>query len=280
MRLEYQHLKIIKQICLISDEVLILDQVDSHPQACKEDHGSAAVKTSPAPAANPTSMPQAQVSLAVFDFDGTLISGQSGFLFSRYLYSRGYLNLRQAARLSWWGVRYVLHLPQRQEESREIIFASLTSHTPAEVDALMNDFYEQIIVPRYRPGALAEVARRKKEGCVTLLVSATFEQIARRAAHDLQFDGYLATSMSIGQDGTYTGKVEGPVIEGEQKTQAVAQWANKHLGPHKWVVEYAYGDHYSDKDLLGRAFEAFAVSPGHMLKKTAKRSDWQILHWK
>ena len=64
---------------------------------------------------------QNRARLAVFDFDGTLISGQSGFLLFRYLLSRGFLTATQASRLSWWGIRYATHLPKRQEENRKYL---------------------------------------------------------------------------------------------------------------------------------------------------------------
>jgi HAD superfamily hydrolase (TIGR01490 family) len=218
--------------------------------------------------------------IAVFDFDGTLISGQSGSLPFRYLLSRGYLSPVQAVRLSWWGIRYALHLPKRQEEPREIIFSAFAGHGPAEVRAIMDDFYDKVLVERLRPRGVEEVDRRLGDGCVTLLVSATFKDIAARAARDMHFDGYVATDMKRDQNGGYTGEVEGEVIAGLEKMHAVERWADAHIGHGKWVVAYAYGDHYSDCDLLVEAANPYAVSPGRTLKRTARRLDWPIVDWK
>ena len=218
--------------------------------------------------------------IAVFDFDGTLISGQSGALLSRYLLSRGYLSPSQVTRLGWWGIRYVLHLPKRQEEPREIIFSGFAGCGAAEVRAVMDDFYEKVLVKRLRPRAVEEVNRRLGDGCVTLLVSATFEDIAARAAEDMRFDGYVATEMRLDQDGRYTGEVEGEVVAGLGKRHAVERWADARFGRGRWIVDYAYGDHYSDCDLLVEAANPYAGSPGHTLKRTAQRLDWPIVDWK
>ena len=59
--------------------------------------------------------------IAVFDFDGTVISGQSGLLFSAYLLRRHLSSIARTLKLVWWGARYKLHLPQRQEEARELV---------------------------------------------------------------------------------------------------------------------------------------------------------------
>ena len=59
--------------------------------------------------------------VAVFDFDGTLIDGQSGTLFTRYLRSNGMMSPGSFVRLAWWGIRYKLHFPFKQEEARELM---------------------------------------------------------------------------------------------------------------------------------------------------------------
>ncbi len=218
--------------------------------------------------------------LAVFDFDGTIISGQSGSLLARYLFSRGYFSPAKTFRLSWWGIRYALHLPKRQAESREIIFAALNERGSDEIARLMGDFYEKVLTPRYRSHAVDEVRRRHDEGCITLLVSATFQEIAERCAHDLGFDGFIATDMERDAQGNYTGEVEGEVVAGPEKKSAVVRWADEHIGAGAWTVAYAYGDHYSDRDLLGAAVQPFAVTPGRTLRRTARRRDWAILNWK
>ena len=119
-----------------------------------------------------------QQKVAVFDFDGTSIDGQSGSLFTRYLFSHGMMSPARLARLAWWGIRYKLHLPFRQDEAREVVFCALRGRTSEDVDALMTRFHDEVLAPLYRPQALAEVARCHERGLLVLLVSATFEPIA------------------------------------------------------------------------------------------------------
>ncbi len=218
--------------------------------------------------------------IAVFDFDGTSISGQSGSLFTRYLLRRGYLNPFRMLRLMWWGIRYVTHMPLNQNEPREVLFAALDEHTPEEVHQVMVDFHDQVLAKRYRPSAIDEIARRKAEGCVTLLVSATFRDIAEAAAKRLGVDDFIATEMETDETGDYTGRVEGGVIAGPEKTRAVERWANERLGEGNWVIAYSYADHHTDTDLLQASQEAFAVSPGKTLKYAAKKRNWEILKWR
>lgn len=218
--------------------------------------------------------------IAVFDFDGTCINGQSGSLFACYLFLRGYLKPLRALRLGWWGLRYELNLPCRQDEAREVVIEALGKFSADQVDQIMGEFHDKVLMKHYRPAALEEVARRKEEGCTTLLVSATFRSIAQRAAAHLGVDGYIATTMERDAQGEFTGRVEGSVVAGPEKTAVVRSWADEHIGAGKWDLAYAYGDHRTDIDLLSHARHAFAVRPDRSLRKEAVRQRWDILDWR
>ncbi|MCI2208064.1 MAG: haloacid dehalogenase-like hydrolase [Atopobiaceae bacterium] len=207
------------------------------------------------------------------------MDGQSGALFSTYLLRRGYLSPKAVLSLGLWGLRYQLHLPHRQGLPREVIFERLGHLDCDEVERIMRDFHDKVLLPRYRADALVEVGRRREEGCVTLLVSATFMAIAELGAAHLGMDGAVATRMRRDATGHFTGEVEGSVVQGEEKVRAVAAWADEVYGAGAWTLAYAYGDHHSDEELLSSAESCFAVCPGQALKTIAKRNDWPILEW-
>ncbi len=226
-----------------------------------------------------SAQPQRKARLAVFDFDGTSIDGQSGALFSVYLWRHGLMSVPRALALSWWGLRYKLHLPQSQDEARELVFGALEDLGHRDIDKIMHEFHESVLKDRYRPEALAEVAKRRKEGCVTLLVSATFAPIAADAAKTLGADDYIATGMECDADGNYTGRVAGTVVQGPEKVVAVTRWADAHLGKGAWTLAYAYGDHHTDATLLSAAAKCYAVCPGETLRKLARQHGWEVLEW-
>ncbi len=217
--------------------------------------------------------------VAVFDFDGTSIDGQSGSLFTRYLLAHHMMSPLRLARLAWWGTRYKLHLPVRQDEARELVFGALRGQTSEEVDALMARFHDEVLAPLYRPRALREVTWCHQKGLVVLLVSATFEPIASVAARRMGADGFAATRMERDARGRYTGRVDGPVVEGVEKCRAVEAWCDAHLGVGAWVLERAYADHHTDAPLLETAREARVVCPGTTLAVSARRRGWPVLDW-
>ena len=220
-----------------------------------------------------------KVPIAVFDLDGTLVDGQSGSLISLYLLHQKVVKLSGAARLVWWGTRYALHLPQRQSEPREVILKAMNRSLPDDIRDVMHDFHDEVIIPLYRPEALPEIQRRKEEGNVTLLASATFCEVAERAAEYLGMDGYIATEMERDVTGAYTGQVEGEVTEGKEKLNAVVRWADEHFGAGNWYIAYAYGDHISDLSLLAIARHPNAVCPSYLMKLAAMRHNFTVLSW-
>lgn len=217
--------------------------------------------------------------IAVFDLDGTSISRQSGHLISRYLFHNGYISKKNALKLYWWGIRYVLHLPYTQEESRELIFSGLKDLPACEVDTILKAFHDDVVMRYYRNDAIAEVRKRQAEGCLCILVSAAFEGVAREAGKHMGMDGVVATRMQMDDNGYYTGHILGKAVEGPQKPVAVEKWADTHIGKGKWVLEYAYGDHYSDTALLEDAKHGFAVTPKWVLKRRAKKYGFEVLNW-
>lgn len=222
----------------------------------------------------------AQARIVVFDLDGTLLRGQSGTLILRYLAFHRLVSLKTVAACAWWGVRYKLHLPLRQNEVRERIFKDLYSLTSQRIHVIMESFHAEVMVPRYRAAGVDELRRRVGSGDHVVLVSATFDQVAQAAAEYLGCDAALATIMHRDDGGHYTGEVDGEVTEGPEKVRRIREWADERFGAQGWVMEAAYGDHYSDLPLLESARTCYAVNPGPTLKREAERRDWPILAWR
>ncbi len=217
--------------------------------------------------------------IAVFDYDGTCTDVQSGARFSQYLLHHGYLRPITVVRLLCWAFRYLMHMKRDEDAPREAMFGDLHNMTGDEIDRLMVEFHDKHITSKYRDDAIAEIKQLQDSGYDVLLVSATFAPIARRAGEVLGIDTVIATEMEKDKEGHYTGKVLGPAVVGIEKTRAVERWADEHIGKGKWVIAKAFGDHYSDADILNASRESYAVSPGGTLKRLAKKNDWTILDW-
>ena len=232
-----------------------------------------------AAASNSSSTPAPnRQSLAVFDLDGTILEGHSPVLFVHKLYKLGVIPLATALMILWWGIRYKLRFSMEQSVVRERIFKSMV-HFPAEkANKLMVDLYKEKLVERLRPKALARVREHQAKGEKVFLVSASFEPILQQLMHDIGADGMIATRMEV-VDGYYTGNVEGTPPEGEQKLIQLEALADQRYGKGNWELNWAYGDHFSDRFLIAAANHPVAVNPGKRLQHLATNSGWQIEDW-
>lgn len=217
--------------------------------------------------------------LAVFDFDGTSITGNSPVLLVLYLMEKGLLRKRVVSKILLWGFAYKLRLPQNEAWVRGLVFTAFCGRPKEEVDRFLWDFYDEVIESRFRPQADEAMRRHKAEGCDVLVISATFEPIVERAMEKHPFCHQISTRMRVDENGNYTCEVEGEPIEGHQKLVAITEYADNAYGKGNWELAYAYGDHHSDRPLLSAATHSFAVSPDNPLERAAKKGEWEIYQW-
>lgn len=218
--------------------------------------------------------------VVAFDIDGTLLRGQSGTLILKYLMTRHLVRIRTIALCSWWGIRYKLHLPYRQNEPRERIFADLSQYTPEGIHTIMKMFHDDVMIPRYHADGVAQVKRHIEAGDHVALVSATFEEVAVVAREYLGCEACMGTVMERDESGRYTGAVSGETPAGDEKVRRLRTWADEKFGPGGWELVHAYGDHHTDAPMLQMAQTPHAVNPDLMLRRFAHRKNWEILEWK
>lgn len=158
-------------------------------------------------------------------------------------------------------------------------FAHSRAKPVSHVDAFLRDFYDSDVASLFRERATAELLSQKEQGRVVVLVSATFEPIVSRAMEFHPIDFQISTRMRAAKDGTYTCEVEGLPVEGDQKIVRLREFADERFGAGRWVLDAAYGDHHSDRTLLGAARNPVAVTPDRPLARTAKSEGWRIAEW-
>lgn len=217
--------------------------------------------------------------LAVFDFDGTCISGNSPYILTWYLHYKGRMTPKTAAQLISWGIAYKLHLPQNESWVRGLVFRAFKGETREFVDEFLREFCREEVLPLMRPKAIECMEDCHARGLTVVMVSATFEPILLEAGKVLPYDYQMSTRMQVTEDNRYTNLVEGLPCEGAEKVRALKSFADAQFGQGNWDVVESYGDHHSDIPIISLAKHGFAVTPDKTLKRCAKREGWTILDW-
>lgn len=248
-------------ITRVADEAIAANRIV--PEKLKALHGNAPEK----------------ITIAAFDFDGTCISGSSPKKLVNWLALHRRLSPRKLARIGMWGVAYRMNLPKDAEGVRQRVFSAFKGDSAISTNNFLCRFYHENVAPMYRADADAAMIAHLEAGHVVVLVSASFEPIIAAAMVDHPIEFALASRMKIDAQGNYTGDVEGLPTEGPDKIVVLRQFADEYFGSGNWELGWAYGDHYSDLEMLEAAAHPCAVTPDGKLKRVAKARNWTILNW-
>ncbi|ASK64567.1 phosphoserine phosphatase SerB [Brachybacterium avium] len=121
-----------------------------------------------------------------------------------------------------------------------------------------------VLVPT--PGALELVRRAKSAGWVTALVSGGFHEVIDELAARSGIDHVRANRFQIAE-GRFTGKVEGPIIDGAAKRRTLEELARRYEIPPAKIV--AMGDGANDREMLLAAGTGIAFRAKPALREIA-----------
>lgn len=217
--------------------------------------------------------------LAVFDMDRTTIDASSPMKLVKRLLRHFRLAPATAAKIIKWGISYKLLLPRENDPVREWVFTAFKGENAFDVSRELEKFAEEEIVPHVRKEAVKAMEEHQKNGIVVILLSASFDSVISRMLLEVPANFGTATIMKIDEDGNMTNEVEGTSPEGEGKPIVLKELANHLFGEGNWVVDFAYGDHMSDVDILSMAKTPVAVTPDRKLREYAEKHNWQIAEW-
>jgi HAD superfamily hydrolase (TIGR01490 family) len=215
--------------------------------------------------------------IAAFDVDGTLIEGHSQTLFARYIVERGGASRLLMVRIAWWYSLYRLGIPLPVARIQRRMVGDFAGAPIDRMHAVLDAFAEEILADRLLPDALEQLCALRRDGIHVVLVSASLDLIISRLAQIVDADGAVATRLIPPVDGKFSGRIDGEMIYGQAKVDAVRRYANERF-PY-WIFEAAYGDHESDQFLLAAARHAVAVNPDRRLEAVARRCGWKVVRW-
>ncbi len=207
--------------------------------------------------------------LACFDFDGTMIRGDSIVAYLKTAYRRGFVSRWDMAAVLLHTAGYFLRLEDSDEtKTRALRFRR--QMTAEERESLDRDFALRELLPRIYPEALKCWKKHQAEGKKMLLVSASTENYMLMVAEALGADALLCTYLA--PDGHVTGN-----CRGEEKVRRIREWLRQAGIEADWKASFAYGDSESDLPMLRLAGHPVQVNPKDKLKKAAP--DMARVHW-
>jgi HAD superfamily hydrolase (TIGR01490 family) len=215
---------------------------------------------------------------AFFDLDKTLMAGSSGMVFARVANRKGFVPRSQLAKWGWDHVRYRLRGSSDAQTKAVLDVASrIFAEIPERDVERMAPEVLAGILPRIYPQMLEEVHRHQDEGRATFIVSAAGNDMVRALAAVLGMEGGIGTRWAVGQDGKYTGEMDGPFVYGKGKVEAMRRFAAKH--DIDMDASFAYSDSVSDLPMLRSVGHAVVVNPDADLLEIARQEGWEVMRF-
>lgn len=207
--------------------------------------------------------------LACFDFDGTMIRGDSIVAYLRFAYGWGALSRKEYAAAGGHTAAYFLGLETGdQVKTHALRFWGRLS--PAEREKLDAAFARETLLPRIYPQAKQCWEEHRAAGRIMLLVSASTDNYMRFVAEALQADALLCTRLL--PNGSVTGN-----CRGEEKVRRIRAWIEEEAVDADLGASFAYGDSAGDLPMLALTGHPTQVNPKKRLEKAAP--DMKKVNW-
>lgn len=214
--------------------------------------------------------------IAFFDLDHTLLDGANGNLYARLMVRKGQMPPRGMLWVLWYTILYKLNRLPRREVYRKVLDI-MGRYTVLEMIEMMDEGFEQLILPRLYGEGAELVECHKEKGHVTVVATAAGEYVAERVRAQLQADGFIATPIPVEGD-HITSEIEGPTAFMEGKLEMAREFAREAGADLEDC--YFYSDSASDLPLLQAVGHPVLVNPQLKLRMASRGKGWPILRFR
>jgi HAD superfamily hydrolase (TIGR01490 family) len=213
---------------------------------------------------------------AFFDVDNTMVQGASIVHFARGLAARKYFRSADLVDIAWKQVKFRITGKENSTDmatGKEKALEFIAGRSTAELAALGEEIYDEIIADKIWPGTRALAQMHLDAGQQVWLVTATPVELAQVIAKRLGLTGALGT-VAESVDGQFTGRLVGDILHGLGKAHAVRALAIREGLNLKRCT--AYSDSHNDVPMLSLTGTAVAINPDSDLREVAKARGWEI----
>jgi phosphoserine phosphatase len=206
--------------------------------------------------------------LAIFDFDGTLLSrdtlpclGREWIRQKRSILRYLLIYLSIAPDLLWYRIGLI---------SREIMKAAAFR----KFNYLFSGMSAEEIKLFFNNRIIEEIGLARSQGYHCVLLSGSYFELMKMVAADLGLEIVIAARLAF-KDGIFDPKGDTPFIDGESKCSLLQEaFAGQEVD---WEASRCFADSVADVKVMGMVGEPVAVNPDPGLLSHARREDWRVL---
>lgn len=213
------------------------------------------------------------MTLALFDLDNTLLSGDSDYEWGQFLVKK---KLVDAKAYEVANIRFYEQYKQGVLDIYEwsaFTFQPLSEHSMEELALLHKEYMQQVIQPMMGDIAKSLLKYHRQQGHTLLVITATNSFITRPIVDAFGIEHLIATEPKI-INGRYTTEVEGIPSFNKGKVERLKTWLQQNN--ESLQGSYFYSDSHNDLPLLEEVDHPIAVDPDEKLVEIAQQRGWEV----
>ena len=214
------------------------------------------------------------MTLAIFDLDNTLLSGDSDHGWGNFLVEKEIVDKESYRQSNEKFYEQYKRGTLDIHEYSAFSFGPLARYSMGELKVLHEEFMEAVILPMIGEKANDLVRFHKKQNHVLLVITATNSFITRPIVEIFGIENLLATEPKV-QNGRYLNIIDGIPCFRYGKVTRLNDWL-KRKGLDL-EGSYFYSDSHNDLPLLELVDNAIAVDPDDKLAKIARQRGWKVI---
>lgn len=220
--------------------------------------------------------------IALFDFDGTLVSSHlwSGLL-------KYYLNKKEKlfpifwflisnfALTPFWKIGLISTKKYYQSWGKDMVrlMKGIDIKRAKEIFDWLTDDY---LLPTLKKNAFEKLKKHQEDGYLIVLTSGSFQDLIKVFSSRLNIDFAVGTELEIVEN-KFSGKIIPPLCFAQGKTEKVRQFLADNNLAIDFKESFAYSDSIFDLPMLELVGNPVAVEPDKELLKIASTRGWQII---
>jgi HAD superfamily hydrolase (TIGR01490 family) len=142
--------------------------------------------------------------------------------------------------------------------------------------SLFNWVVNDYLLTSTRADIVSRLREHQAKGHVVVITSGSFTPCLDMIGKHFGVAHLIGTQVEI-QNEQYTGKIIPPLITGIAKAEKIRELLTNLGVEVDWHSSYAYGDSFTDRNMLELVGHPVAVYPDKRLHKLAKEKNWEIL---
>lgn len=211
---------------------------------------------------------------AYYDFDDTIIHGDSILYWSRFVYQR-YPKIRLLFWIQWIGILLWLIRVINSTQLKCLMLMPTAYLSTKERQTLAQEFGEKVLPFHAFPDILNQLKNHQIEGHRVVILSASGDFYLKYIQSWTGADVVVGTTILFPETGFFRfPRYQIGNFKGVQKTRLLD--SEPELFP-KEEESWGYSDHHSDQYLLKWVKYAHCVAPNRKLNKIASKHKWKVI---